>query len=118
MTPINYMRIQEALDLGVIQEVNRLVLHPLGLALEVSTPERSAFATQMRIWDYREDPEGIYFADDTVKAEKAERIAELMLERRAGRKEALGYVIQPASDEKPTLTTTYVDPAERIRGRQ
>lgn len=54
------MNIQEFMDHGYLQEVNRQFFHPLGLALEVvvSDDEEPRIGG---VWDYRDDPEGIYF---------------------------------------------------------
>jgi hypothetical protein len=52
-------------ELGLLQEVNRLFLHPRGLALEVVVDEDGERFGG--IWDYREDPEGMAFAGDLLK---------------------------------------------------
>jgi hypothetical protein len=58
-----YISIREFVDLGFLQEVNRLVLHPAGLALEVTVADD---ATSMRVWDYRDDPEGVVFGPGVI----------------------------------------------------
>lgn len=114
---INYMDPQEFLDLGLLHEINRLLLHPIGLALQVTPVANEGGQFSAGVWDYRDDREGIYYDGGLPDAEKAVKVAELMFERREGRKEELGYVIQPVdSGTRPTLTTTYVDPKERQRG--
>jgi hypothetical protein len=53
------MDIAEFRDQGYLQEVNRLVLHPAGLALEVVVNEDGT--EQLGgVLDCREDPEGIW----------------------------------------------------------
>ena len=47
---------------GFLQEANRMFFHPLGLALEVHTDENGS-ETLGGVWDYRADPEGIYYAE-------------------------------------------------------
>lgn len=69
MNTIKRMDIKEFREIGYLQEINRLFLHPLGLALEVVVNEDGSERLG-GIWDYRDDPEGIYFADG-VNVEKA-----------------------------------------------
>jgi hypothetical protein len=59
---------------GLLFEINRRVLHPLGLALEISLDDETGESRIGGIWDYREDPE----ADRKI----------------AERKALLGYVVQ------------------------
>jgi len=165
---IGYLPIEVFRKEGFLHEANRILFHPLGLALEVTSmtepsrvvtlsatlarkleecikdddgpsiddyfdaDERGALLSALsrsiyyntggerlgRIWDCRDDPEGVAFGEDLLSAEKAEHIAELMLQRRNERRRLLGYVIQPVNNTKPVLTTTYVDPAERTTGGQ
>lgn len=51
-------------DSGLLFEINRRVLHPLGLALE-TTVDDDGHTEITGILDYRSDPEGVLFADDT-----------------------------------------------------
>lgn len=85
MSDIKYMNIKEFREKGFLQEANRLFFHPCGLALEVACkdcsgclaifgniapdcpvchgdgadPEGEEYISG--VWDYRDDPEGIYF---------------------------------------------------------
>lgn len=93
---INYMDFEEFRQLGYLQEVNRMVLHPLGVAIEVVTDESGKAIGFGRIWDYRGDDEGMRYG--SVDAEKTNRIAQLWRERAVLREDALGYVIQPPDD--------------------
>jgi hypothetical protein len=57
-----HISIKEFCDLGFLQEVNRLVLHPAGLALEVTFDDDDPDNPWISgVWDYRDDPEGIWF---------------------------------------------------------
>lgn len=90
-----YMDIAEFQRLGLLQEINRLFLHPLGLALEVTVAEDG---TKMLsgVQDDRDDLEGIYFTD--LSEADVARALDLFSEvdRRAPhRLAALGYIIQP-----------------------
>lgn len=157
------MPIAEFRETGYLHEINRLLLHPLGLAMEVNLaagrvrhvhlPEdvceelelvcRESLAgkgalkvenattlldalsraqrlepgeeTLGGVWDCRSDAGGVDYGEDLLDAGKAERIAAEIFSRRGFRRDMLGYVIQPVETEMPTLTLTYVNPAERHR---
>lgn len=80
---IKRMDIKEFREEGFLQEANRLLFHPLGLALEVSI--RGGKEMLSGVWDYRDDPEGMLFGDDTVASpqahEKANRVEKLRLSK-------------------------------------
>lgn len=61
--------IKEFRKLGFLQEVNRTFFHPLGLALEVII---NADGTEVLggIQDYRDDPEGFYYAEGIITQDK------------------------------------------------
>lgn len=61
---VNYIDIKEFRELGYLQEVNRLFLHPLGLALEVVVDSETGECKLGGVWDYRDDPDGIVFGND------------------------------------------------------
>jgi hypothetical protein len=84
-----YMDFQEFISRGYLHEINRLVLHPAGLALSLNP------AGHVSVWDQREDPEGVYFASGTLSLEKAQNVMNDVLERRGERIKLLGYVVQP-----------------------
>jgi len=87
--------IAEFREVGYLQELNRRFLHPLGLALEVVV-EDDGTERLGSVWDYRDDPEGIYFERHDL-AEKAKRIADMESARVQSRMDALGYFVQPAA---------------------
>jgi len=95
---IKYMNIKEFRKFGILQELNRLFLHPLGLVLEVII-EDDGTEKLGRIRDYREDDEGIRYANETINKfvfkEKAENFRMMKDEKHKKREEKLGYVIQP-----------------------
>src|ERR1700744_1597768 len=82
---IKYMDIDEFADDGFLQEANRQFFHPLGLALEVSDPNQTGKYDTIRIWDYREDPEGMLFGYNLLSAEKAQTVDEERLKHLATR---------------------------------
>ena len=102
---IKRMGIDEFRRLGYLQELNRQFLHPLGLALEIITSDGGTEKLG-GIWDYREDPEGIYYEianadEDTFKGykKKKEFIQDQFLQRAGARKKLLGFVIEPLKDK-------------------
>lgn len=113
MQDLKYMKPREFQEIGLLHEVNRLLLHPLGLAMEM-TPQGETDTLTGRIWDCRDDAEGIIFDVNTIDPDKAGRVCELLLARKAQRFEALRYVIQPIPD-RPVLITNYTDPDEPAR---
>ncbi len=84
---IKRMSVKEFRNLGLLMEVNRLFLHPLGLALEFSAEENGDMRIS-GIQDYRDDPEGMAFADDQwfpddiVRAEYVEAMRQQKLPAR------------------------------------
>jgi hypothetical protein len=83
-------------DTGLLFELNRLVLHPLGLALVMSVDDAGNH-TLAGIWDNRDDPEGIAFAADAY-ANGEEKSAAYrrthFVPRLPWRFKALGYIVQ------------------------
>lgn len=91
---MKYINISEFREQGYLFELNRMFLHPLGLALEVVV-EPDGTESLGGIWDYRDDPEGITYADETLAPPKTQNIENIVAERYGPRTEALGYWIQP-----------------------
>jgi hypothetical protein len=95
--PANFL-----VDSGLLFEINRRILHPLGLALCVTTSEEEipneGPSSTFSILDAREDPEGWCFEDDTYLEGKAKLDAFLecqqFQEKMMARRVSLGYVIQ------------------------
>ena len=88
---VRHISIAEFREFGFLQEVNRQFFHPLGLALEVVIDDDGS-ETLGGIWDYRDDPEGVKFAE--VDSDKAQRVAKLQNKKAIERLGLLGYVIQ------------------------
>jgi hypothetical protein len=70
---MKYMDIKEFRDLGLLQEINRLFLHPMGLALEVRIGA-DGVERLGGIWDYRDDPEGILFPESVIDLDHIETV--------------------------------------------
>lgn len=98
------------LDTGLLFEVNRKVLHPFGLALEVSIDikDDEAKVSFGKLWDYRDDPEGMLYGDDVFLSGKEsfdKFMEEFGNERLKTRNEKLGFIyqeetIQPKNNNK------------------
>lgn len=90
------MSVAEFRELGYLQEVNRRLLHPLGMALVATTFE--GFEVIRGVRDDRADPEGIIYAAGTIpelERDRAHRVTTEWVERSSARLAALGYVVQP-----------------------
>lgn len=99
---VKRMDLQEFMEFGFLHEVNRLCLHPMGLALEIifdKDPETGVLKNHKLggIWDYRDDPEGLIF--QKLDPEKMERVREHCRKKTASREEHLGYIIQTKDAE-------------------
>lgn len=75
-------------EIGLLQEVNRLFFHPRGLALEMVV-DPDGIEHLGGVWDYREDPEGMAFAD-TPNNEAAARVQEMFDSRLEARIKLFG----------------------------
>lgn len=103
---VKHMRWSEFIDAGLLHEINRRLLHPMGLALAVTVDEETgegvledANAAAVAIWDYRDDPEGMVFADEALDPEKARRVRRMFDAAAGEREKLLGYVVQPVDGE-------------------
>lgn len=97
---IKRIPIKEFRKLGFIQEINRRFLHPCGLAMEVIVDQDTGEETLGGVWDYRDDPEGMEFAEGVLSREKFQSVEELLHSKVHERQRELGYVIQPVPGEE------------------
>jgi hypothetical protein len=95
MAEIKTMSVKEFREQGYLQELNRRILHPLGLALEVVQQgnHQEYFG---RIWDYRDDPEGIVFDEGMIDAAKTDAVEDEFAKRAQHRIKKYGFISQPA----------------------
>jgi hypothetical protein len=103
---IKRMNIKEFREAGFLQELNRLFLHPLGLALEVDIDD-DGNETLGGIWDYRDDEGGNIYGSPSDPEEaaivkrrrqsKADNVEKLRLAKAVERLNKYGWVIQPIS---------------------
>lgn len=86
------------LDTGLLFEINRKVLHPLGLALCVELDEDSNTKVVFGdIYDSRDDPEGFIFSPESFLdgKEKFDKYMEEFGQKALdSRLEMLGYIVQ------------------------
>jgi hypothetical protein len=82
--------------------LNRRVLHPRGIAIEVTVPEEpGSETTAVRIWDCRHDPEGILFSEQGFVdglAKFTQYMNNLGVRTLVARRACLGYRIQGEMD--------------------
>lgn len=90
----DFMDLNEARELGVIQEINRRLLHPRGMALSVLCDDDGEVVDLHGIYDLRDDLEGMVF--HSVDESKVEKFDELKKEKR---EEELGFMVQPVDWE-------------------
>ena len=99
MSDIKRIPVKEFRELGFIQEINRRILHPCGLAIEVIIDKDTGEETLGGVWDYRDDPEGLRFAESQISldetSDKVRSVDQLLKSKEQSRLDNLGYVVQP-----------------------
>lgn len=88
-----HLTFDELGEIGLVQEVNRLLLHPVGLAL--ARHEDGSLTVHPD-----PDPEGWQFEEFDLR-EKADAFAARQAEWHPRRLAALGYVVQPIDGDAP-----------------
>lgn len=98
---IKRMDITEFRTSGFLQEANRQFFHPLGLALEIVIDD-DGNERLGGVWDYRDDPEGMVFADlsDADSLTKSEIVAAEGARHSDDRQAEFGWVVQPIGDQR------------------
>ena len=87
------LSLNEVRDLGILREINRQLLHPMGIAMFVDMDATgSVFAG---FYDYRDDPEGMVYTESSP--EKAETFQSLFEEKREVREKTFGWHVQPSN---------------------
>lgn len=90
------MNVREFRELGLLQEINRRLLHPMGLALDVAI-ERDGSESLGGVWDYRDSRVGVRF-DFEPDVAKASSVDALFESHRAERERRYGWHVQPAGE--------------------
>jgi|WetSurMetagenome_2_1015567.scaffolds.fasta_scaffold22046_4 hypothetical protein len=95
------MSLREFREIGLLQEINRRLLHPMGLALAAEVYDDGE-VHRLVVDDLRDDPEGFCFADDNLDftREKEENVDKMFNAKRVARIERLGYHVQQTPDPK------------------
>lgn len=89
------MSIVEFRKSGLLQEINRQFLHPMGLALSVFVDkDKEVFGP---ILDFRDDPEGLSFQKKLLSKSKANKVKKMFNKKKSVRIKKLGWHIQPLS---------------------
>jgi hypothetical protein len=93
------------LNNGLLFEINRKILHPLGLALTVIVDNEDSSVPNIMLGDlqdYSYDPEGVIFGDKTFD-EGMQKLKTFMQEvgnsRIEARRNILGYIVQRDSED-------------------
>ncbi len=115
LSEVKRMDIKEFREMGLLAELNRSFLHPLGLALETNIRypwwgeiliklklgkrfknviKKRSKETLGGIWDYRSDPEGMLFSKEHFPAEKIKKAQEFIKQKHEQRMRILGFVYQ------------------------
>lgn len=99
------LTVEDFRRLGLLQEINRLVLHPAGLAMQITVndpEELQARSFEACILDVRDDPEGMVFdfgpapaTDPAGAVAKAQAYQGLVEALRPAREALFGAAIQP-----------------------
>lgn len=82
---------------GYVQEINRRLLHVLGLSLEPLFDEHGE-VTNFSVLDARDDPSGIAYSPADVSFAAVQRISAELAAKSEQRKSARGFVWQPAAN--------------------
>jgi len=94
MSDVKRMDIKEFRQIGLIAELNRSFLHPLGMALEVIIDDETGEEKLGGIWDYRDDPEGMLFSKEHFPYAKIMMAQEFIKEKHEQRMKTLGFIYQ------------------------
>jgi len=91
----NMLSIEEFVNLGLLQEVNRIFFHPRGLALAIGVTSTGEHVI-MGVRDHRDSGVGVIFnPDNPVDEEKYKLAEELLINRQTARRERFGWTVEP-----------------------
>lgn len=103
MSKFKKMDIKEFREKGFLQEVNRQFFHPHGLALSIMIDD-DGNETLDAVFDVRDDPEGMIFADSQIIAEKAATVLEQKKVHQEHRLSEFGWIVQPVPQDREPFT--------------
>lgn len=81
-----------------LQEINRLFLHPLGMALAVNVDDDGETTGLAGVIDSRDDPEGFIYGEGILDQDKADSVAAELASKAVTRHEAFGWLYQPCQE--------------------
>jgi len=94
---------QFLIDSGLLFTINQQLLHPLGMAMEIKFNDDGTKEFG-GIWDYRDDPQGLLFDEETLK-HGLDKLATFMEEfgtaKLEERQKTLGFLVQEPEVKKP-----------------
>lgn len=93
MSEIKRIDIKEFREMGLVAELNRAFLHPLGLAIEVVIDDDGSEKLG-GIWDFRDDPEGMLYSSEHFPTEKIKHAQKFIKQKHDQRMNVLGYIYQ------------------------
>lgn len=95
------INLKEFREKGYLQELNRSMLHPLGLAMSFKINENGEEEFD-GIWDYRDNDEGVFYDINSSDVDRKNRfktnekfIIDELQKRIQPRQEKLGFFIEP-----------------------
>ena len=94
MSEVKRMDIKEFREMGLLAELNRVFLHPLGLALESIVDDDTGTEKLGGVWDYRDDPEGMLYSAEHFPTEKIKKAQEFIRQKHEQRMKVLGFIYQ------------------------
>ncbi len=91
------VKIKDFVELGFLQELNRQFLHPAGMALSVQVDDEGTY-TFGRVWDCRDDPEGLIYVKGVLDKSKEVEYKKLHDSKFMTRQSKFGWSVQPSDD--------------------
>ncbi len=95
--------IEEFVDLGLLQEVNRRFFHPIGMELLVRFDQDTNDFSLVGIADHRGVPEGLVLGDGHQPANPGPAAKYDSMLKSTSRMIAYGYVVQPVEPLEPVV---------------
>lgn len=98
-TPIKLLPLQEFVNMGALQEINRQLLHLIGLEMVVTASEESAdlVSISVSVRDLRHLKGGAAFGEGKLCPFKHKVIDDMISERGEDRLQAFGSLEQPVT---------------------
>ena len=94
------MTITEFRELGFIQELNRRMLHPCGLAISTYVADDGNEYLD-GVWDYRDEGVGPFYSSEELSRDAARGVDKLLKTKARERLLALDYSVQPIPRQYP-----------------